>query len=80
MRVEVSRQDIERGRPRQVWCCPIALALERQTGRSFAILNDEIEDDQSRTYPLPIEAQEFVARFDQGHLVDPITFELLYQL
>jgi hypothetical protein len=80
MRVEITREDIRRGRPRQVGCSPMALALERQTGRIFAVRSDELEDDNSRRHPLPLEAQEFIARFDLGNPVEPITFELPYQL
>ena len=90
--IKVERQDIEGGLPDECNACPIALAAVRacpwdgvdpHVARDFMAWNDV---DGKRHYAdLPIEAQEFILRFDDEfgefgernvERVNPLTFTI----
>jgi hypothetical protein len=81
MIVRVLQTHIDRGSPCAPSSCPIALALEDQTGQpwnvgrySCIIADDEPNNDGS--IPLPEIARSFVRSFDWGNRVYPFSFEL----
>lgn len=79
MLIEVTEADIEMGKQRRVDACPIALALERTSGRRFYVRCDDIvdaEEDKTSFAELPEEAVEFIQDFDEGHEVHPFSFHL----
>jgi hypothetical protein len=84
MKIEVTQEDIDKGKRRQACNCPISLAVKRHTGARYVAtfplsgLNF-IEND--KTYILPAEEDQesfttFVCDFDDGNPVEPFTFEL----
>jgi hypothetical protein len=77
MRVDVTQYEIDNARP--FFSCPIALALLRITGvrhvvgRETAAVNN---GDTNTVYELPLEARDFIARFDARGKVQPFVFEM----
>jgi hypothetical protein len=86
IRVEVTAEDINRGEPESCKHCPIALAIDRALSaagiesRSWVMGRTvSFGKDTRRPRPwacLPYEALVFVVRFDEGHDLMPIVFDL----
>ena len=81
IRIEVTREDILHGEPREPHYCPIALATKRAIPDACRI--EVIEDDEAywlltdrEMVVLPEVAQQFVEEFDETGLVLPIEFDL----
>jgi hypothetical protein len=76
-RVEVTADDIRRGRRYECRYCPVALALNRATGEAW-----EVGPRFAWTHrggpavPLPPAAAAFVDRFDIHGRGDPFSFDL----
>lgn len=64
MKVRVTEEDIQNGKPAKVDSCPIALALKRCTSREVRVLHDEVRIGDDR-YFLPKKAQKFIVAFDK---------------
>lgn len=83
MRVTVSQAHIDRGTPLTCGFCPLALALQEQTGERwhviapFAVPNVRLCDATARV-PLPPEATRFIERFDGDLPVEPFSFTFDY--
>jgi hypothetical protein len=77
MTIEVTQDDIDRGRSQSFTECPIAIACRRATGMTILISNEyayiDAWHEQSH---LPQAARWFVAGFDNGCRVHPFSFEL----
>ena len=83
MRIEVTQDDIDAGRPNNNLSCPLALAISRAadkpasvgqcSGRTFQAGNVHATD---RRFWLPAMATLFVREFDAGKQVSPFDFEL----
>lgn len=81
MKIQVTADDIYRGKPCEVFHCPIARALERATGRAvyvnhvlFAVFDEKgLKSDE---YLLPREAQQFIKHYDKNEAVDSFEFEV----
>lgn len=84
IKVEVTQGDISdgvRGSPRY---CPIALAVRRSGNTRAFVGGYRVSrlggigplDPYGQSADLPSSARRFVACFDQGLVVDPISFEL----
>lgn len=57
--------------------CPIALAVDRTTGRTCDVWNDCIwTRHYERVCSLPGSATQFIEDFDDGRPVQPIEFEV----
>ena len=67
-RVDVTQDDIAHGVRGNARQCPIARAWNRATGGGLSLYLP--------TTSLPPVAQQFMARFDAGQVVHPITFEM----
>lgn len=76
MRIDVTQDDINNGRPRTSQHCPIARAIKRQLNCSnIAVGPTEIEIG-SDSYKTPDEAYFFIRLFDRHFNVKPFSFEL----
>ncbi len=78
MRIEVTQNDIDRGRPRCNYGCPVALALRRTLGsqRAWKVTEQRIENPDGGRIVAPSEVRQFVIFFDHGACVAPFAFEL----
>lgn len=80
MRIEVTRQDIERGSHGACWGCPIAIAVSRVAGCAVGVTERRVLFDQPgwlyHGSPLPSEAAAWMHRFDCREEVDPFSFDL----
>ena len=75
--VEVTQQDIERGSLIECRSCPVALALQRATGREVEVAGPWfIFANSRRHFNLPESVRDFVAQFDSGVAVQPFSFEI----
>lgn len=76
--IEVTEQDIEEGRRRCNWTCPICLALWRITGTKWVVDNDTCFPITRRNefIPLPPEAVAFAREFDATGCGKPFSFPL----
>ena len=76
--IDVTQEDINDGKQKSYWKCPIALALKRKTGKDYFVsymvsLSNDIE---SKLVPIPPLAADFIRAFDAGRPVHPFTFEI----
>ena len=90
MEIHVTQEDIDNGHANTIDDCPIAIAVRRKMGLSYAEVvtgptcgevaweegGAAWEGGEVRVVPLPFAAQEFGARFDGGMPVSPFTFTL----
>ncbi len=82
MRIEVTQDDIDQGRPHSASSCAIALAACRALNREVGevrVGHGILLVDRENTYPqklsLPKEAKEFICKFDESSDVAPISFD-----
>lgn len=78
MRIEVTQEDIENGKPYSAWSCAIAVAIRRATRREivWVKLGENTIALYRREIPLPHSVKEWAERFDEGRSVEPFTFDL----
>ena len=80
MRIEVTHEDIERGRPKSREACPIAHAIRRQSNLHFIEVNPctlrWCEGSKVKRRPLPEEARDFIREFDNAGPVRPFAFDI----
>jgi hypothetical protein len=77
MRVVVTAKDIVRGRRWLADRCPVALALNRATGRRWEVYFTHLADvRRQRGQATPLAVADFCEKFDDGIGVRPFTFEL----
>lgn len=74
----VTNKDIDRGAPKSVWQCPIAIALKRKFAK-FTPSVSEVEfslwfKGDQEFYSLPRKAEKFIQDFDNGKKVKPFSF------
>jgi hypothetical protein len=78
VKVQVTRADINDGRPGQPYACAIALAVKR-AGATRVLVDDKGMWVDGGFYSLPPEASLFVARFDaqacDRSQLEPFEFE-----
>jgi len=81
--VEVTAEDIEKGEKEECERCPIACALLRSAGTARAFVDgsemaagdwEGMFPEIAQRVPMPPDAAEFVADFDEGRIVEPFTF------
>lgn len=77
-RIEVTQEDIEKGKLGECSACPIALAMRRATGKPFEVGTDIywLGFDLRSERMLPPEAALFVSDFDDKKPVQPFSFEI----
>ncbi|QGJ91969.1 hypothetical protein SEA_KEELAN_4 [Gordonia phage Keelan] len=84
MRVSVTQEDIAKANVEVQWGlramkCPIAQALNRSGNGRWVVGVSEISytsADVRATYVLPDEAMDFIADYDEGLDVAPISFDI----
>ena len=82
LRIHVLKRDIQNGKRCNTSCCPIALAVRRQThsgGWAVQVGFGDV-DVKGRIYQFPAAAASFISSFDRGRPVKPITFTALRSL
>jgi hypothetical protein len=78
MRVRVRRLDIWLGHRNEPGWCPVARAMNRATGRPWAVYGGcatELFKRPMRTHSLPASVLSFVVAFDAGKKVAPFAFD-----
>jgi hypothetical protein len=78
VRIDVTKKDIDRGHQGSGTGCPIAWALYEATGEYFSVGTWLCHDGHGLAAALPIQASNFIMRFDhKGKVsVEPFSFEL----
>lgn len=74
MRVEVTAEDIAKGRRSSCSRCPIARALKRAGFADVSVYNYEFWHGENGEARLPRSAQAFIRRFDDKKPVTPFVF------
>lgn len=81
IKIEVTQEDIEKGKPRKSSHCPIARAIKQQcrNGTSVQVSEDGISIEHNSRYGYasdhpPTRAVRFIERFDRGRPVKPFKF------
>ena len=82
--INVNNSHIARGIRHDQSMCPIGLAIEEQIPNLNLVEVGDREislwakgyPSRFENYPMPFEARDFVSAFDNGQLVQPLTFEL----
>ena len=82
MKIEVTAEDIESGVGHNEYC-PVARACKRAIGANAVVLvyptkiHVYTHRGASGTFEVPYEAKLFIAKFDNGAMVEPFSFELV---
>jgi hypothetical protein len=80
--INVIDEDIREGLARDCWDCPISRATNRELPQFKAAVFDDalilipLDGGMNLTFDLPLEAQKFIAEFDDGDEPEPFSFEL----
>ena len=74
--VDVTSQDIKRGKRKYISCCPIALALKRSLPGKRIAVGSDITFIGDGLATLPKQARTFIERFDNSESVKPFKFKL----
>lgn len=79
MLIQVTQDDIDKGKPIHGRKCPLALAIRRQcTGNDLCVYAGWTWHNQFMPFAkLPKAAYEWYTEFDAGRPVPPFTFELI---
>ena len=76
-KISVTQEHINRGKREDCAACPIALAAhEHDYLRCALILRDSVWVHGVKLTTLPIDARQFMTRFDKHCVVHPLTFDL----
>ena len=79
MKIQVTQEDIDAGKQKDIHCCPLALAIKRATGKEIQVVTDYFDlvtENDTQTYELPEIAANFRRDFDHCLTVEPFEFEL----
>ena len=79
IRVDVTHEDINRGKQKDCYSCPISLAMNRAEGVSNAAVGMTLLFDyggERKENTLRYSLMEFAADFDYGAEVKPFSFDL----
>lgn len=78
MRIDVTQEDIRRGRPRESDFCPVALALNRATGEYADVswCRPYLGLEHTPLAPFSKEVSDAIYLFDRGYPIDPFSFEI----
>lgn len=78
MTIEVTQDDIDKGDEADCDKCPIALAINRATGKRWCVVWHRcwLDEDHSPSIDLPESAVDFIQDFDNDQSVKPFSFEL----
>ena len=79
MKIQVTQEDIDAGKQKDIHCCPLALAIKRATGKEIQVVTDYFDlvtENDTQTYELPEIAANFRRDFDHWRPVKPFEFEI----
>jgi hypothetical protein len=81
MKIEVTQEDIDKAVRGDPFCCPIALAVKRQSGKDVYVRSKWISLDSNdgcsrEKIFLSLKAADFIYKFDHGIKVEPFIFEI----
>lgn len=77
LRVDVNSMDIDSGARRSPSSCPIAKAIRRMyPDADFISVGSYTAIIDKTPYKVPMDARNFITRYDNSQLVDPAQFEL----
>ena len=80
VKVEVTAEDVAKGRQRNPYACPIACALERAGFLHPGVFPRKdityVKDNKSVSIYLPIAAEDAVLKFDRVGTMEPFSFEV----
>lgn len=80
MKIEVTQEDIERGKRCDGLICPISQAVKRATGNTVCVSQNYFfllsRASSMDDFKLPQPAIDFIAAFDAGQPVEPFSFEV----
>lgn len=76
MKIEITQQDIDNGRRDHVAGCAIALGLQHEFAYDLIVSQGWIKIGKDYYRPTP-EVRRWIAAFDRGRPVNPITIELV---
>lgn len=83
MQLEITQEDIDKGKQGDCGLCPIALAIRRKLPKSNPLvlsnrvfITDEHSKNKQYYFRMSSNAQEFICEFDNGFPVKPIEIEL----
>lgn len=86
MKIEITQRDIDLAKKRfdkkldLCYNCPIALAVKRKTHKFVDVSDTYMEIHKNEYdvyfYRLPVEATNFIRKFDNKEPVKPFTFEV----
>jgi hypothetical protein len=80
MKISVTKDDIEKGQPRNPNACPIGRAIERAGLQDYCVTGTAIvvadTRQQTSALLLPEAVQQWISDFDKAKPVGPISFEL----
>lgn len=75
--IDVTADDIAKGKPKEPCDCPIAIATDRAFGGGVAIsCGQTLIGINFVDYSLPVPARRFIRRFDDGENVKPFSFSV----
>lgn len=81
MKVDVTQEHIDCGKPLEPLYCPVALAIDEQAHKVVIVNYWKLAAaDDSFSSPTPVVVRRFVERFDRGLSVKPFSFELEFPL
>ena len=73
MKLKITKKHIKEGKKKNYLSCPIAVALQERFANIVRVLGTECGIGMY-WYPLPLEAQNFIKKFDAGKKVVPFNF------
>jgi hypothetical protein len=76
VKIQVTAEDIKQGVRTSCTKCPIALALNRATGRKWKVSGMRAENEEAGRVALPWEACRFQDRYDYDLPVNPFEFDI----
>lgn len=75
--VTVTAEDIAKGVPDMCFLCPVARALQRETGNSLANVGDTWFSTNGHDIgPLPLEVRKRINIYDRLGTMEPFSFDL----
>lgn len=84
IRVTVTQDDIDNGKPRNAFSCPITIAVNRKLSVTSSSVSSSTftyydkENDRYIRYCMSKRASKFIRQFDSGKAVKPFIFYAFY--
>lgn len=75
MKINVTKEDIKKGKPKEARLCPIARACKRAGLKDAAVRYTRIENGR-QCFPISKTTSRFISDFDLGKPVKPFSFYL----